>query len=225
MKKTYGFLILYFTSVFCFAQPLTDVEKHVGNKEIEGLKYINDKGHKFIKEYNKVAKTHWIAIEPDARSLVPKCVVPFKVSWAQDPFPMYESNRSYFSLKISCDKPYTSSKKIESWDVFMITNRPLVDSEKQIPLGDRQGTKEIEAIATTFLNNYNKENQTQWDTGAVFLGYARPKCAVPLVAEWKADQMNWGVNVVCKKSISYGKHPSEFWEIFLPTERNSVDLK
>jgi hypothetical protein len=135
MKTPINTMILFFfislITNYAHSHVLTDVQKHYGNEQIHGLKYINDKAIEVLEAYNKEHNTYWDSLEPDLRIIVDRCLVPLKAKWAEyDPHKkLWDIPSGYWHVSVSCDKTVSDIPEMESWDIYVPTTRPLKPSQ------------------------------------------------------------------------------------------------
>ncbi|MCL1861510.1 MAG: hypothetical protein FWG52_08290 [Proteobacteria bacterium] len=56
-----------------------EISRH--RSDIHGLYEIRQEAQTFVADYNKKNKSHWTALDPDLRILVPKCADPLIIEW------------------------------------------------------------------------------------------------------------------------------------------------
>lgn len=110
----------------------TEVDKDFGDKDRQGLKYVKDISHAFIKRHNNKYGTKWQALEPDARLMVGKCQVPLKARWvkirADQTF--YSNNVKVWHIGVSCSRIVKHSHfERKSWDILVPTTRPILKTK------------------------------------------------------------------------------------------------
>ena len=122
--KCIVFIVFVMVSIGCTEKTL--VQKHVGGEKIQGLKYINDAAISFMGEYNKKHNTKWRMLEPDYRSVLPRCVTPLRTSWV----PAYDGKRffpyskeDYWFIRVYCEKDVSTYEE-SKWDILIQTTRP-----------------------------------------------------------------------------------------------------
>ncbi|XKM14433.1 hypothetical protein RCS94_04470 [Orbaceae bacterium ac157xtp] len=128
MKTRIIGLTCFILSCFVIApnhtRELTFIEKDYNRDDVQGLKDVNDKAIEFINEYNKTHSTYWKSLEPDARILVSRCVVPLQAQWAKNEPPRYHLDNSIFFIKIICSKTTDKSKGGNQWTIYVRTTKP-----------------------------------------------------------------------------------------------------
>ncbi|MWP63170.1 hypothetical protein [Gilliamella sp. Pas-s25] len=135
MKTSINTMVLFFfislITNYAHSHVLTDVQKHYGDEQIHGLKYINDKAIEVIEAYNKGHNTHWESLEPDLRIIVARCLVPLKAKWAEyDPHKkLWNIPSEYWYVSVSCDKTVSDIPERKTWDIYVPTTRPLDPSQ------------------------------------------------------------------------------------------------
>lgn len=105
-------------------QALSFVEQDEGNDMLHGLKYINEAASSFVAVYNNKHGTSWRSLEPNAKLMLDRCLVPLKTSWSPPasrtstlPVP------TDWRVKVSCDQIVSNSLKIKRWDTLIPTTR------------------------------------------------------------------------------------------------------
>lgn len=118
------FIAFVTVSIGCTEKTL--VQKDIGGEDIQGLKYINDAAISFMDEYNKKNNTKWQTLEPDYRSVLPRCITPLKTVWA----PAEDGNRffpqseiDHWFIRVLCEKS-VSRYDDGKWDILIQTTRP-----------------------------------------------------------------------------------------------------
>lgn len=123
--RVYRFYILII-AILCFpffvnAQQ-TFVQKDMGDDRRQGLKFINDQAVEFVNHYNQEHQTHWKSLEPNAKILLSKCVLPMTSEWSNrfvDGYkPKIGLERIYVLVK--CEKDVNG----KSWKVEIPTTIP-----------------------------------------------------------------------------------------------------
>jgi len=114
-------LIIIFQSSFSYAiAQETLVDKHLGNKIIQGLKYVDDSVVKFLDIYNKKYKTHWKSLQPDPRIIVYKCNLPMKAVWESK---VNNLDQKIFYVKVTCDQTVQGVSFKDTWTIYVPTTR------------------------------------------------------------------------------------------------------
>jgi hypothetical protein len=100
------------------------VEEHVGNATIHGLREIDQASTDFVAAYNQEHGTTWRSLGPNAKLMVSRCLVPFKMAWSPPasrvstvPAP------TDWRVKITCDKTVANSLNIKRWETLIPTTR------------------------------------------------------------------------------------------------------
>lgn len=110
-------MVLLLSSVISLLAHATSfVENDFGNDKIEGLAYINIKAKQFINEYNQQNHTNWQSLEPNAKILVPKCVVELKVKLSNNILGNVNSPNKD-DITVFCEKTHDPNQK--KWRVLI----------------------------------------------------------------------------------------------------------
>lgn len=123
MKKTLYIttLIIFFQNNFSYALAQeTSVDKHFGNKVIQGLKYVDNSVVKFLDIYNKKHKTHWKSLQPDPRVIVYRCNSPMKTVWKSK---INNLGQNIFYVKVTCNKTIQGYSVKDKWTIYVPTTR------------------------------------------------------------------------------------------------------
>lgn len=106
------------------ARALSFVEQDEGNDMLHGLKYINGAASNFVAAYNHEHGTSWRSLEPSAKMMLNRCLVPLKTSWSP---PASRTSTvpapTDWRVKVSCDKTVSNSLKIKRWETLIPTTR------------------------------------------------------------------------------------------------------
>lgn len=122
-------LMLFNTNTYAKNQP-TYVDRHTGSKQIQGLKYVKASAHSLMVSYNKKHKTQWQALEPNAKYVLSRCLVPLKVSW--DIYNMPQGKAPYWHIVVKCDHAVTVDHKRETWKAIVQTTRPYIQAKGKV---------------------------------------------------------------------------------------------
>lgn len=120
MKRHSVLIFSLFIASYTFATPQTFVEKDLGNSQLQGLKFIHDQAILFVRQYNQKHHTHWKALEPNAKTVVPKCKVALKTQWLVEDKTYLSTKRDIGKVAVKCAKTVDGS---HPWSVHVETTR------------------------------------------------------------------------------------------------------
>lgn len=115
-------ILLFSYSTICFFKDIIDpIDQWHSTTTIHGLYEIREEARKFIANQNSANHTKWVALDPNYKIIVPRCIVPLKAKWAP------ESHRfSQKSVLVYCIKSISTNNELKKWDVII----PVVLTKK-----------------------------------------------------------------------------------------------
>lgn len=125
----FGGLVIFSSTAYA-KNHSTYVDTHTGSKQIQGLKYVKASAHSLMISYNKKHKTKWQALEPNAKYVLARCLVPLKASW--DIYDLPQSKAPYWHIVVKCDKALTTGHEPKTWKAIVQTTRPYIQPKAKV---------------------------------------------------------------------------------------------
>lgn len=139
-SKLFGFIfmlggLVIFNSIAYAKKQQTYVDRDTGSSQIQGLKYVKASAHTLMASYNKQHQTKWQALEPNAKYVLDRCLVPLKSSWGiYDivlPTGEYRKNLTWH-IVVKCDKTVVIGGKHSTWKAIVPTTRPYIQPKGKL---------------------------------------------------------------------------------------------
>lgn len=166
---------------------------------------ILEEAQKFLRTYNAVNHTDWLAWNVEMADVVPECAESIQVEWEREAVVSHEKN-----VLVLCSKTVNNG----SWTVRVPVVAANGSIENDHSRGDIHGLYEIREKTWLFIAEYNKKHGTHWVSLDPNLKTLVPRCIVPLGVIWN-EKANGLVEVICSKiKGSFGKDNN--WTVKIP---------
>ncbi len=114
---------LFFSySAICFSKDITDpIDQWHSTTTIHGIYEIREEARKFIANQNSANHTKWVTLDPNYKTIVPRCIVPLKVKWVPKSYGLSQK-----SVLVYCAKSISTNNELKGWDVAV----PVIPTKK-----------------------------------------------------------------------------------------------